>query len=943
MQSSTTAAPATILSPKQIGQYAAQVNNKKDDAAADSIDQHQRLQALGDLLEHIRNIPANARPDLRIKNNILVAKLATGEYQELIAGFRLKKCREGNIDALNVLIATEKPTHGSWKEKLHCKLSSVWNQLKGSGAHNARSEHLDISRDALRDALRNRQHQLVREQIDQSMLMDPSELEKIPARFHLQLLSVCADTDDMDLRNRALGLRQAIYSLKSEPTPALLHAHLFNPEEIGKRANEAYVYSKHQDIYAKERSKQLETLAALRRHIRSIPKDMPHELRIRNNNLVARLGTGEYRTLIAGFQRPIASYLCSRERNAATAFEALKLKLPECLHFDSPGRSQAPNRDEGSETHLPFDLGRLEEAVIARQNQLIDFKYVNPDPDDRGPFVLPAGLIAADLKGLGIKGKQLHLCDFRQADLRGSDLQYCMLPIDMTGADLSGTKITYVAFKRPGESAGWDHRKIYPDFSGVKLSGAKLTMTSPFEFFKLEKNHIMDIGFNHLNNVSSGSILKSIHSIEDSTLKKDLMETCMADLVAHTSREDRASISRPLIDILFNHDYLANTSEDSSIRKVVDEIIDDNFAHGDKNLLDLSTFFRIDLRLFLDEHLRHALSLTEKSALEAAPAAFCQQLLQACTNSEEDQELHERAISLQRKIFELPFHAGAIQGMCDILGYDNGNEVELGGLVTFGADDQESIIMTGQYYRNFVQNIAIENDLLENPDEGIELFAASGENIRSKPIDYIAKNEFLNKFLKPSFATTNITYMLGFKLNPAYEKLFNEGRLSSVLGNKDMVSPEDKIYLASVVDPFLEDQQISTRRLVAAKKSYIERLMANHSMDNSSVLEQGYLLLCMSALFTKYSSSSHFGTEYDSPDALRALAAGLLTSARELLPNAARGEEITQLQDILLGNGGAFTCTSVAYIRMKRLLLEICTAHPALRPIYEKILPPTWR
>lgn len=745
------------------------------------------------------------------------------------------------------------------------------------------------------------------------------------------------------------------------------------PEQIGARAKEA----DHRNCigYSSRslpaRKVDFDTLASLLRHIGNASSRtcVDPKLRIKNSDLVVKLGPSNYRPLIKNFR------LKSDRLGNIHALHALNItKLPLRASASERflcalstvgnvliGRGAGHARSE----HLSLDLHTLRKKVADRVDCLrldgctdgtsacLDTQFFN-------------GKHAKELEDIRLTGMDLNRCDLAHTSLKGKNLARCNLPMDMTGVDLREATLYDVSFghtRRLPERMhisrtyfeSWGDRiekvlshgrslgKFYPDFSGVQMQGAKLTLPSPFKAGDDDKTAVLDLGYNHLNNSSSGSILKSIHSIGDLTLKKKLMETCMADLLAHTSRQERASISRPLIDILFNRDYLSADSKNSSVRKVVDEIIEENFAHGDKDLLDLSKFFSIDLRMFLDEHLSHAHHVIDKLTPKDPASAFCQQLLQACTNSEEDQELHERAISLQRKIFELPFHAGAIQGMCDILGYDNGNEVELGGLVTFDADDQESIVMTGQYYRNFVQNIAIENDLLENPDEGIELFTAGGENVRSKPIGYISKNEFLNKFLKPAFATTNITSMLGFKLRPAYEKLFNDGRLSSVFGNKDMVTPEDKIYLASVVEPFLEDQQTSTRRLVTVKKTYTERLIANHSMDKGSTSEQGYLLLCMSALFTKYSSSSHFGTEYDSPDALRALAAGLLTSARELLPNAARGEEITQLQDILLGNGGAFTCTSVAYIRMKRLLLEICTAHPALRPIYEKILPPTWR
>ncbi|KYF17808.1 hypothetical protein AIZ20_23805, partial [Salmonella enterica subsp. enterica serovar Typhimurium] len=76
---------------------------------------------------------------------------------------------------------------------------------------------------------------------------------------------------------------------------------------------------------------------------------------------------------------------------------------------------------------------------------------------------------------------------------------------------------------------------------------------------------------------------------------------------------------------------------------------------------------------------------------------------------------------------------------------------------------------------------------------------------------------------------------------------------------------------------------------------------------------------CLSTAFARYTSSAFFGTELDSPPALRGYAEALMQIAWELSPAIFPSSDLFTLWSYrFLGLHGAFTCTSVVAVSLLR-------------------------
>jgi hypothetical protein len=105
-----------------------------------------------------------------------------------------------------------------------------------------------------------------------------------------------------------------------------------------------------------------------------------------------------------------------------------------------------------------------------------------------------------------------------------------------------------------------------------------------------------------------------------------------------------------------------------------------------------------------------------------------------------------------------------------------------------------------------------------------------------------------------------------------------------------------------------------------------------------------FRLLCMAALYTRYSSAYVFGVEGESPDALRLYAEALLRKAHEL----DRGliPEFDDWMNRLRGESGAFTCTAVLYGMQSRHLDALLGQEAGSGPLHQvsdHMIPLAWR
>ena len=432
-----------------------------------------------------------------------------------------------------------------------------------------------------------------------------------------------------------------------------------------------------------------EALARLLHSIQNIPTDARPDLRIKNNALVAELATDRNCKIIDGFR--FDKFIFS-PNDTIDALSALGINSEAAL-----SRKERFLRDLSSignfllrrEPYLArdkyFRLNReeLEKQVLNKATSIIKAasselsnphaSRFNPPLYETSPDIF-ARLSTTDLKKFRLYGMPLYKADFRYGDFSGQNLSGSQLPYDLTGADLTNTDLLNVTFGplAPSERQclEWRDRPHYPDFSGVKMENVRLTMPSPFESQlrpAVRRDEVATLTSNcdHTTHPESGSLLSSIHSINNSSLKKTLME----EQATHLLRQQPyyRAIAKPLTDILFNLDYLdpESASDAPRVRELVNLLVNDRFFTSNPKALDLAIYPNINRNVFLEEHLSHANKLIDaciaenRPGLDSAPATFCQQLIQACANTE-DGKVRDRALALQQRIFSLPANLDAL-------------------------------------------------------------------------------------------------------------------------------------------------------------------------------------------------------------------------------------------------------------------------------------------
>ncbi|EHM2231900.1 type III secretion system effector HECT-type E3 ubiquitin transferase, partial [Salmonella bongori] len=135
--------------------------------------------------------------------------------------------------------------------------------------------------------------------------------------------------------------------------------------------------------------------------------------------------------------------------------------------------------------------------------------------------------------------------------------------------------------------------------------------------------------------------------------------------------------------------------------------------------------------------------------------------------------------------------------------------------------------------------------------------------------------------------------------------------------------------LNTIFDPLLPEGKLSP--------AHYQHILSAYHLTDAPPQKQAETLFCLSTAFARYSSSAIFGTEDDSPPALRGYAEALMQKAWELSPAIfPSSEQLTEWSDRFHGLHGAFTCTSVVADSMQR------HARKYFPSVLSSILPLAW-
>lgn len=165
-------------------------------------------------------------------------------------------------------------------------------------------------------------------------------------------------------------------------------------------------------------------------------------------------------------------------------------------------------------------------------------------------------------------------------------------------------------------------------------------------------------------------------------------------------------------------------------------------------------------------------------------------------------------------------------------------------------------------------------------------------------------------------------------------------RFNSVLSgepvpdNLKMVGTEDQLKLNNIFEKVLTRPNDSAKETML-KSDHYEEILSVFNLGPTDEKIKSQTLLSLATVFSKYSSSSVFGTENESPQVLRDYAYALMSKANDLNPEVTGGN-FNDWKDRLLGLNNAFTCTAVLSSTM------IKHAKNNFNEVISKIIPPVW-
>ncbi|ARF52137.1 hypothetical protein DSJ_22990 (plasmid) [Pantoea stewartii subsp. stewartii DC283] len=165
-------------------------------------------------------------------------------------------------------------------------------------------------------------------------------------------------------------------------------------------------------------------------------------------------------------------------------------------------------------------------------------------------------------------------------------------------------------------------------------------------------------------------------------------------------------------------------------------------------------------------------------------------------------------------------------------------------------------------------------------------------------------------------------------------------RFNSVLSGQPvpdelkLIGTEDQLKLNNIFEKVLTRPNDSAKETML-KSDHYEEILSVFNLDSTDEKITSQTLLSLATVFSKYSSSSVFGTENESPQVLRDYAYALMSKANELNPDVTGGN-FNDWKDRLLGLNNAFTCTAV----LSSIMIE--HAKDNFNEVISQIIPPVW-
>src|SRR5476649_2398670 len=541
-----------------------------------------------------------------------------------------------------------------------------------------------------------------------------------------------------------------------------------------------------------------------------------------------------------------------------------------------------------------------------------------------------ADLSEADLSGADLSGANLNRTNLREAKLNGANLRGVNLFMaNLSEASLSGTSLLGANLN----GANLNGASLFiANLAGANLNGADLSnISQEWALLWLPNwdSAWLDAYLNHINNPESGSLLTMMDSIDEQYADVKLRMARELMTLLQNTTADTSSVALPLMDILSKPPY----TDEADIAAWLDTVCTTYIDRNNGQVLPWNAgIFNQSVGLFTR---RPALMLSHN-------AAFIQIVAQGMAENSTP-AMKEKAAALYETYLQheriKPYGETAFFG-----DYGQKPDWENPEAVNFiilpavqsGASSEPRTVSA-----MLLSRTSLEGMLSPRPDSawnnvylyrGPDHCLTDGE--RPAPDDLFARAfPLFNGPYQHMQNTAKFLLLL---------KTLNLGNLETAFvsatwarnSSSKLVSAADQKTLKDIFAPKLTYSPESGR--YGLNDAHYEELLSAYGLTSASDADKGKTLLCLAALFIKYSSSAVFGTETESPSALRQYAYALMAKAHSLDGNLVDKGTLANWTNSLLGLKGVFTCSAV----LSNLMVELIRSR--FPEVLSGIMPPAW-
>ncbi|WGO84723.1 pentapeptide repeat-containing protein [Arsenophonus apicola] len=522
-----------------------------------------------------------------------------------------------------------------------------------------------------------------------------------------------------------------------------------------------------------------------------------------------------------------------------------------------------------------------------------------------GAKLAGASFRGANFAKVNLLGVDLRKVDLREVDFRKTNIYITTLRgINLSGANLSGKNLSGMDL-RGADLSGADLSSA--DLCGANLSQAKLAGTNLCDInLPCWNQDNLDRYLNHINN--RYSLLKTIASIDVKyhNEKIALVHQLINSLDQRSADISLSSVVEPLLDTLASVSY---NQDQKIINWLNNNILPLYLAKYDTSRMPVVTYpLLATLLRCINKH---------QELMFSHNGAFIQLILQtmagdSCLRHQTKTLYHHYLQDNRVAFYTMNPDFGNYAGNPDWSDKNADNFILL-------SRQQNSDYAMMMSQNQLQQMLDVQGKKADINWYGFYLYQGQ-ENI--SPADYQLDTLFQHHFKlfmanyrfhqqQAKFGQLLATLQLG-ELQPIFQTAITKAFCKIKLIDFDSQTKLATIF-NDKFEPYTENG-VTGYRLTA---DYTQQLQQAYHLSNADKPTQAKILLSLAAVFSKYSSSAIFGTETESPNALRYFAFALMEQAYQLAPGIFSSEE--QYQDWsnrLLGYDNAFSCTAVLFTIM---------------------------